>query len=252
MKPPEQVVADLPGFIEQVGLIPPSLYWMYRGQSDSSWPLIPKAGRPEYFVRATGVWSERGQTSSDLGRFNVWRKQAIGFCQQLPANDFECLAFAQHYGLATRLLDWTSNALVALFFAVEGKPEVDGAVYCFLADRIVNPDVLTPETCPDVVRYDPRPFDRRVLAQGGLFTYHPDPRAPLQAGRIADAKVAKMYCANLIQLTIAGAKKAGMQRHLRNLGVSRKALFPDLDGLSEDVNWQTRENAAINARKELA
>lgn len=42
----------------------------------------------------------------------------------------------QHYGLNTRLLDVTRNPLVAIFFAIDDKPEVDGAIYFgFMGDK---------------------------------------------------------------------------------------------------------------------
>lgn len=42
---------------------------------------------------------------------------------------YEWLTLMQHYGLPTRLLDWSSNLLVALYFCCQEQPDKDGAVY---------------------------------------------------------------------------------------------------------------------------
>ena len=49
-------------------------------------------------------------------------------------NSFERLALMQHYGLRTRILDITTNALVALFFAVADNKDDDGIVTATLAE----------------------------------------------------------------------------------------------------------------------
>src|SRR5437762_8166002 len=106
--------------------------WWFRGQANAEWPLLPKAGRPEYSL-------PNGRSE---GRLLAWSSQAVAYDSNLPTNEWERLAVAQHFGLATCLLDWSQNPLVSLYFACSELPDADGAVYCYDPDLFVDEQVL--------------------------------------------------------------------------------------------------------------
>lgn len=153
----------------------PPIGWWFRGHGDANWRLIPKAGRPEYDL---GPAQEFGP-ARDLGRFNDWRHKAAAYLANLPENDWECLALAQHHGLATRLLDWSFNPLVATFFAVCEQPTCDGAVYCYDPPVFVDPKVMLLEARVIGAGFEPRAISPRILNQRSAFTYHNPPDAEI-------------------------------------------------------------------------
>jgi hypothetical protein len=201
-------------------------YW-FRGHADSTWDLLPKAGRGEY----------RLPENNDLGRFYDWCQQAVAY-STLPKSELERLALAQHHGLATRLLDWSKNPLVACYFACHEKPTIDGVIYILETPQTLLTDEFTLEHMKrekGLFGYIPKAITPRVLNQKGLFTVHCDATYPIEIKpcRIAPDRP------NLVRITIPSAMKNDVIQLLNDYGIDRSVLFPDLDGLSSHINSQT-------------
>jgi hypothetical protein len=207
----------------------------FRGQENSEWELLPKAGRKEHFLLE----------NRDLGRFKDWENQAIAY-GELPENRLERLAIAQHHGLATRMLDWTQNPLVAAYFAVTSSLDKEGAIFIL---EILE-DLATEDTHFDVVKnhegvigYLPRALSPRVLNQKGLFTIHcpANQKIDIKNSRIANDHL------NLKKILIPSKLKLDIEKMLNDYGVNASTLFPDLDGLSKQIDRETQKMVSRNA-----
>ena len=101
---------------------------LYRGQKNIRWPLKPKIGR--YLTRFEEHGFDR-QTSikAESQIIRIFRKQSAYHLGYMPKDGWEVWSIAQHHGLPTRLMDWTRNPLVALFFAVEDAFDGDSVAY---------------------------------------------------------------------------------------------------------------------------
>ncbi len=118
---------------------------LYRGHGAASFELRPKVGR----FRPPANSAKK--TVNESLMLELFRRQSADRLAISYADDWELLAIAQHHGLATRLLDWTRNPLVALYFAVckehetrdnHGRPKHEDAE--ILAWRCPKKDLTEP------------------------------------------------------------------------------------------------------------
>jgi hypothetical protein len=169
----------------------------------------------------------------------------------------------QHHGMPTRLLDWTENPYIALFFALstaaakaeKGKIDHDAAVWALdpnswntkslehvshkggilsAADELLKG--YAPGIDAGVMNNAPVTMygvhnSRRIVAQRGVFVIFGQSTLPLE-----DLYQQQDYPVdNLVKLTVPADNVAGLLEDLVAMGITDSVLYPDLDGLAREI-----------------
>lgn len=122
----------------------PDMNFVYRGTSDSRWKLVPS------LVRRLGELPMGYGLEHDLAV--DFRSESPELFQNTQTN-FERIAKMQHFGVPTRLLDFTLNPLVALYFACAENPRTQGRVV-FSQSKIHHFDHPCVECVSSLYLYD--------------------------------------------------------------------------------------------------
>ena len=226
----------------------------FRGHSTIVGSLLPSVHREPFHSARENIefWAAQ--------RF---RLRAASFTSDLPKYEdhLSWLLLMQHHGAPTRLLDWSENVLVGLYFAVCQSESVDGELWCMHHDELNCRSAgwrgCFPDTPP--IRYlAATPFLTskelakfsialgnptvpcgplalipsfqfpRMAAQMSRFTIHPSTEPEAQIGFL-------LRESSLVRYTVPASSKRNLAKHLNRLGFSHDTLFRSLDSLGRTI-----------------
>jgi FRG domain len=204
---------------------------LFRGQRED-WTLLPKLARLECRPGKTAIDAELAMVSS-------FKRRSLPYLESIPGNDFDWLAIAQHYGMATRLLDWTTNPLAALWFAVK-KPATngkDGVVWAFAPapEDYVSSVSESPFETEGTRIFKPKHISKRIVAQNGWFTVHQYKAAE---SRFVVMEKNERYSNLLMKLRIPASAFPVLRFALNRCGINAATIFNDIAGICKYAEWK--------------
>jgi|ERR1044072_1783044 hypothetical protein len=216
-----------------------------RGHANSSWKLQPHYDRLKSPIKETEL-------------LNKFRQNANLLLEHAPRNpfDFGWMFLMQHYGVPTRLLDWTESPLVALYFAVEDPRDrnKDGALWILFPLELNRHSTKAKVYIPSfedvwLQNYSVDQYAQemdngilpiaaiatrnnpRIQAQLGVFTISHLKKTPIE--EIEDGK----HC---VKFTIPAGAKNRLRQELRILGLTRFQVFPELTSIGDNLREQLK------------
>jgi hypothetical protein len=170
--------------------------------------------------------------------------------------DWWCLM--RHYGVPTRVIDWTCSMYIAAYFACSRRPSADGTIYMLQvralndAVRAANGPATDIQGHPDqaYAQVDAAPVISvmsrmsaqidRMVAQQGVFMACRNVAADIEGVLASTVPAEVAGWPALLKLRIAAAAKPRIMRQLGAMNVSANSLFPGVDGIGRHLEELVR------------
>jgi len=243
---------------KQQGSTIPQIYEgkvIFRGHAHSCWELVPSFLRMKNISSTNIKFFEEKLIDKFIDKWLPVPNEHIGSYVKHNLYIY-ILPIMQHYGIKTRLLDWTSDWRVAACFAVEGDKEdiqhdnFDGAVWCIYQEQIESKlknkcndyeritgykgipsinrcNTNSKQECQSCIFFrDIAPTDLRMMAQSSIFTYYLDNITDhSECIRKILGNDTKKYFKKII---IPAKLKPDFRNKLQSVMVTKDKIFPEI------------------------
>lgn len=223
-------------------------YW-FRGQNNAEYSLLPSAYRElilhqDYYNRPINPRivhlaqiPKRGQVlfipaelylESFMGELKRIGNPCISRISRM--NRIEKFCYAQHYGVKTPMLDWTTDFSVACFFSTDGREKGrKSAIFMLNPQKWNERSIIQYKGIPEVVQLSEEPYltpiaflapktNERICRQSGNFTLHGREVGPLEQYVNDDADF-------LIKLELSDKVASELSCYLSAFGIDEKSIY---------------------------
>lgn len=253
-------------------------HFVFRGHSNhKEYSLLPGVFRWKKISEGRYV-GEYSQMEHNI--LNDFISEACRFVRDVPDGELSTwLELAQHFGVPTRLLDFTENPLVALYFACVGSPQNDASVWIvnepaynkkfflesalvqtsksqnavtqIISQEIVYQDYQQHDGNPQYIQwpwiYKPHHHAERMNLQSSVFMIWGAKRQPLTTFFTNDDYMVENQPVNseygiICHVDISAKHKNQLLEQLDSLGINEKFVYPGIDGIGRYIRKKYSSN----------
>lgn len=255
-------LSDLPSLVSVVADLEPTRQFWFRGQGCESFKLSPSLWRQLRPSVKSGLVEPSQVLEMEQRLLTRFRQRSLPYWPAgYPQSNWEHLFAMQHYGVPTRLLDWTTNLLMGVYFSLDhdtstcscgtqqctptiwvldpvlmnqSNKRLDGVPVGILASSDLyvepwSPGIEETRFAPDPIAIHGTYNTDRIAAQHGAFTVGGKTVTPIDDLDLA---------AGVLRKITLSSPRDQLKRQLQILGITRSAVYPGLAETAYDITQE--------------